>query len=124
MNEILTNINLAGNLKGCFVADNEGAVVAQQMAELPQSGVAEAIAVPIVSLLGTIESKGERPQDLDLDYDQGKAFIKNFDWGVVVMLGGAKTNLPLLNLLLNIALPKLGRRMDTDEFRGKRKRTL
>jgi hypothetical protein len=122
MEAILTNINLAGNLTGCCVADNQGHIVTKEMAR--QGPELESMITPLVQLMGSIEAQGGKPTALDLDYQEGKAFLRNFDWGVLVMLGGARTNLALLNLLLNVAVPKLTRRMNTPEFTGMPKITL
>lgn len=122
MEVILNNINLAGSLIGCCVVDNQGRVVAKQMAR--QGPDLESMATPLVRLMGSIEAQGGKPSALDLDYEQGKAFLRNFDWGALMMLGGVQTNLALLNLLLNVAVPKLARRMSTPEFTAKPKITL
>lgn len=121
MDDILTNINLAGKLRGTMVTDNEGNVVAQQMLNAADNALPAALAKPIVEMLGALEARLAPPKAIDFDFGQGKAFIRNFDWGVVTMLGSDKVNLPLLNLLLEIALPKIKRMMDTDEYRSKRK---
>lgn len=124
LDEILTNINLAGKLRGTFVTDNDGKVVAQQMLAAEDSELPQTLATSIVGMLGTLQANIPMPKAVDYDFDAGKVFIRNFDWGVVVMLGSHQVNLPLLNLLLDIALPKITRMMNTDEFRSKRKKPL
>jgi len=122
MDEILTNINMAGKLRGTFVTDNAGLVVADQMLAVGDQRLPHVLAAPIVGMLGTLQGNHQMARTVDYDLGDGKVFIRNFDWGVVVMLGSNQVNLPLLNLLLDIALPKIRRMMDTDEFRGKSKK--
>ena len=121
--DLLTGINLAGKLRGSLVADNEGNVVAQHMLTAADNALLHALAAPIVGMLGTLETQATPPKAIDLYFAQGKVSIRNFDWGSIILLGSDKVNLPLLNLLLEVALPKIRRMMDTDEYRRKRKKS-
>lgn len=127
LDDILNNINLAGALRGCFISDNEGKIVAKQMIDTALQNAPEAIAARIMSLVATAESSAVTDGRLvgsDWDFTDGKALYRGYDWGAVIMIGGPKANTSLLNLLLNVALPKIGRIMDTDDYRARKRKPL
>ncbi|HEM62048.1 MAG TPA: roadblock/LC7 domain-containing protein, partial [Chloroflexi bacterium] len=108
MEQLLGDINAVAGVKGSFVCDVDGQLVAQA---LPQEFQEPGLKVAARTLLQTIEgletTKRRRVHELDILFRDSRILVKNLRSGCLYVLCSRNINVPLLDLTANVAARKL-----------------
>jgi predicted regulator of Ras-like GTPase activity (Roadblock/LC7/MglB family) len=106
--QALADINAVAGVKGSFVCDSYGALVAQA---LPSSFEESSFLPAARTLLQTIEgletTRRRKVQQLDIVFRDARMVVKNLRVGCLYVVCARNINVPLLDLTANLAAKKL-----------------
>ena len=112
MEQLLADINAVAGVKGSFVCDGNGAIVAQ---DLPLPLDEERLLPTARTILQTIEgletTRRRKVSDLDIVFHDARMIVKNLRTGCLYVLCARNINVPLLNLTANMTARKLAARL-------------
>lgn len=108
MESILQSINEVVGVKGSFVCDEEGELVAHVLpSAVDETRLLPAARTLFQTLEGVQKARRRKVTEFDLVYRQGRMVVKNLRPGCLCILCVRSMNVPLLNLTANVAARKL-----------------
>jgi len=108
MEEFLKDINAVVGVTGCFVCDEEGQVLASALPGVFDEAMLSVAGRTTAQTIEGLKIATQRLiSDLDLLYREGRFIVKNLQGGYLCILCVRNINLPLLNLMANMAARKL-----------------
>ena len=108
MEDILKDINTVAGVRGSFVCNGEGQVLASALSDLFDKTILSTVGRTMAqTVAGLATARRRKIGDIDLVYDQGRLIVKNLREGCLCILCVRKINVPLLNLTANVATKKL-----------------
>jgi predicted regulator of Ras-like GTPase activity (Roadblock/LC7/MglB family) len=108
MEQVLGDINAVAGVKGSFVCDSNGAVVAQALpASFDEAGVSPAARTLMQTIEGLETTRRRKVQQLDIVFHDARMVVKNLRVGCLYVLCARNINVPLLDLTANLAAKKL-----------------
>jgi predicted regulator of Ras-like GTPase activity (Roadblock/LC7/MglB family) len=106
--QLLADINAVAGVKGSFVCDAEGTVVAE---DLPSSFGTPAVQLAARTLQQTVDgletTRRRRVNQLDIVFHDSRIVVKNLRTGYLYVVCTRNINVPLLDLTANLAARKL-----------------
>jgi len=119
MEDILNSINGVTGVKGCFISDDKGEIIACSMPELPDETILLDIGHVISQTTSALATSHRRKiDDIDLIYAQGRFIVKNLGEGYLCISCVRNFNVPLLNMSVNFAVKKLSQEVITLKEQG------
>lgn len=113
MKGILRDINAMVGVKGSFVADGKGEVLAlvgeENFLEDPLSMVSQ----EIIQTVRSFRFAGQDPEEFDLSFQKGRVVAKLVGPGILVILCSKDINIPLLNLTADVAARRIERLLES-----------
>ena len=108
MEQLLANINAVAGVRGSFVCDSEGALVARA---LPSSFDETTLLPSASTMLQTIDgletTRRRRIHEVDIVFHDSRLVVKNLRVGCLCVICARNINVPLLNLTANVAARKI-----------------
>lgn len=111
MEATLKEINAVVGVVGSFVCAGDGKILAQRMPDHFEVSQLDLAARVASQTFAALEATGQRVNETDLVYAQGRLLIKNLRGGILAIVCARNINLPLLNLTANAAVKKLAAEM-------------
>jgi predicted regulator of Ras-like GTPase activity (Roadblock/LC7/MglB family) len=106
--QLLTDINAVAGVKGSFVCDSEGKVVAQVMPSSFETSVLQLAARTLLQTVDGLETtRRRRVHQLDIVFHDSRIVVKNLRAGCLYVVCARNINIPLLDLTANLAARKL-----------------
>jgi predicted regulator of Ras-like GTPase activity (Roadblock/LC7/MglB family) len=106
--QLLADINAVAGVKGSFVCDSHGALVAQAL-PLPfdESSLLPAARTLLQTIDGLETTRRRKVQQLDIVFHDARMVVKNLRVGCLYVLCTRNINVPLLDLTANLAAKRL-----------------
>jgi predicted hydrocarbon binding protein/predicted regulator of Ras-like GTPase activity (Roadblock/LC7/MglB family) len=115
MEDILKDISAVAGVRGCFVCDGDGRVMASTLSDtFDESTLAAAGRTINQTTAGLLTTRRRKVQELDLLYSKQRLVIKPLGEGCLCVLCARNVNVPLLNLTANVAARKLTEAVRTE----------
>jgi predicted regulator of Ras-like GTPase activity (Roadblock/LC7/MglB family) len=106
--QLLADINAVAGVKGSFVCDSHGALVAQALpVSYDESSFLPAARTLLQTIDGLETTRRRKVQQLDIVYHDARMVVKNLRVGCLYVLCARNINVPLLDLTANLAARKL-----------------
>jgi predicted regulator of Ras-like GTPase activity (Roadblock/LC7/MglB family) len=107
MEQLLKDINAVAGVKGSFICDAEGHLVAQALpAEFQEAGIQRAGRTLLQTVDGLETTKRRRVHELDILFHNSRILVKNLRSGCLYVICARNINVPLLDLTANVAARK------------------
>jgi len=108
MEQLLSDINAVAGVKGSFICDAEGQVVAQALPpRFQEAGIRRAGRTLLQTIDGLETTKRRRVHELDILFHDSRILVKNLRSGCLYVICARNINVPLLDLTANVAARKL-----------------
>lgn len=107
MKKSLAEINGVTGVRGSFICDNRGAVIAGDAPPGLDAETLGAIGREVVQMMVGLQSAGEPTGELDLQYERGGLVVRDLDTAILIVLCQMQTDLALLRLTINVAVARL-----------------
>lgn len=112
MEDILKDINAVVGVTGCFVCDGEGRLLTSALPDVLDAAILPSLGRTIPqTTTGLSRARRRKVRDIDLLYAEGRVVVKPLREGCLCILCVRDVNVPLLNLIVNLAARKLADRM-------------
>ena len=107
MKKSLAEINGVTGVRGSFICDNRGAVIAGDAPPGLDAETLDAIGREVVQMMVALQSAGEPTGELDLQYERGGLVARDLDTAILIVLCQMQADLALLRLTINVAVARL-----------------
>ena len=108
MEQLLADINAVAGVKGSFVCDSHGALVAQALpVAIDESSLLPAARTLLQTIEGLETTRRRKVQQLDIVFHDARMVVKNLRVGCLYVLCARNINVPLLDLTANLAAKRL-----------------
>ncbi|HUW94280.1 MAG TPA: roadblock/LC7 domain-containing protein [Anaerolineae bacterium] len=108
MEQLLADINAVAGVKGSFVCDAEGALVARALpAPFDETRILPAARTILQTIEGLETTRRRKVQELDILFRDARMVVKNLRVGCLYVVCARNINVPLLNLTANLSAKKL-----------------
>lgn len=108
MEQLLADINAVAGVKGSFVCDSHGALVAQALpVAFDESSLLPAARTLLQTIEGLETTRRRKVQQLDIVFHDARMVVKNLRVGCLYVLCARNINVPLLDLTANLAAKRL-----------------
>jgi predicted regulator of Ras-like GTPase activity (Roadblock/LC7/MglB family) len=108
MEQVLADINAVAGVKGSFVCDSNGALVALSLPPpYNEIGLLPAARTMMQTIEGLETTRRRKVQQLDMVFRDARMVVKNLRVGCLYILCARNINVPLLDLTANLAAKKL-----------------
>ena len=108
MEQLLADINAVAGVKGSFVCDAEGALVARALpAPFDETRILPAARTILQTIEGLETTRRRKVQELDILFRDARMVVKNLRVGCLYVVCARNINVPLLNLTANLCAKKL-----------------
>lgn len=108
MEQLLADINAVAGVKGSFVCDVEGALVALSLPEpFDEARILPATRTILQTIQGLETTRRRKVQELDILFRDARMVVKNLRVGCLYVICARNINVPLLNLTANLSAKKL-----------------
>lgn len=117
MEELLNDISAVLGVQGCWICDEEGALLARNgtiTAQDQQLAVIGRVLIQTISALSL--ARRRKVGDIDLVYENSRLLAKNLGEGCLCIQGAPDLNVPLVNLTANLVVRKLKERKKQGEL--------
>jgi predicted regulator of Ras-like GTPase activity (Roadblock/LC7/MglB family) len=112
MDSILKEINAVSGVSGSFVCDETGEVMASAMPSVFDAETTHTVGRTAAQTLSSLQMARRRKiGEMDLVYAGGRVIVKAMPRGYLIVLCIRNVNVPLLNLIANMALKRLATAM-------------
>jgi predicted regulator of Ras-like GTPase activity (Roadblock/LC7/MglB family) len=106
--QLLADINAVAGVRGSFVCDEDGTVVAEALPPSFEKPSIELASRTLLQTVGGLETtKRRRVHQLDIVFRASRIIVKNLRWGCLYVVCDRNINVPLLDLTANLAAAKL-----------------
>jgi len=106
--QLLADINAVAGVKGSFVCDAEGALVARALpAPFDETRILPAARTILQTIEGLETTRRRKVQELDILFRDARMVVKNLRVGCLYVVCARNINVPLLNLTANLSAKKL-----------------
>jgi predicted regulator of Ras-like GTPase activity (Roadblock/LC7/MglB family) len=106
--QLLADINAVAGVKGSFVCDVDGAIVARALpASLDETRILPAARTILQTIDGLETTRRRKVQELDILFRDARMVVKNLRVGCLYVVCARNINVPLLNLTANLSAKKL-----------------
>jgi len=106
--QLLADINAVAGVKGSFVCDSHGALVAQALpVAFDESSLLPAARTLLQTIEGLETTRRRKVQQLDIVFHDARMVVKNLRVGCLYVLCARNINVPLLDLTANLAAKRL-----------------
>jgi len=117
MEDILKDINAVVGVRGSFVCNGKGQVLASTLPALFDQTILSTVGRTMAqTVAGLATARRRKIGDIDLVYDQGRLIAKNLREGCLCILCVRHINVPLLNLTANVTTKKLSSSLRAGEI--------
>ena len=108
MEQLLADINAVAGVKGSFVCDSHGTLVAQALpVAFDESSLLPAARTLLQTIEGLETTRRRKVQQLDIVFHDARMVVKNLRVGCLYVLCARNINVPLLDLTANLAAKRL-----------------
>jgi len=109
MEEGLAEINAVAAVRGCFICDNRGGVIASAAPSGLDTATLDGIGRQVTLTLAALETAGEAMSELDIAYDGMRLVARDLANAVLVVLCEPRVEIAMLRLTMNVVTTRLKR---------------
>jgi predicted regulator of Ras-like GTPase activity (Roadblock/LC7/MglB family) len=104
MKKVLADINGVAGVRGSFICDNRGEVIANATPTGLDTVTLNGIGRHVTLTLAALETAGEAICDLDFTYEEARLVVRDLANAVLVVLCEPQVDIAMLRLTLNVAV--------------------
>jgi predicted regulator of Ras-like GTPase activity (Roadblock/LC7/MglB family) len=106
--QLLANINAVAGVRGSFVCDADGALVARALpSQFDETTLLPAARTMLQTIDGLETTRRRRIHEVDIVFHDSRMVVKNLRFGCLYVICARNINVPLLNLTANVAARKI-----------------